>query len=210
MKFSSLLLVLLLPVFGFATVAQAAIYKTYDSEGNVIYTDKPTQDSQQVIIPDKTPPSTGQPKGSPAPPNSGAKTMPGVTGGLTPEDLQNLQKQAIDKQKQLQAQQPQQNAAAHYKGVSIVSPANQATIIDQTFVIANVSIVPNLRPGDEIQILLDGQPTGRTSTSGSQRVILKTPGAHTLQARIVDSDGGMIMSSSSVTINVEFTKTGSK
>ena len=62
---------------------------------------------------------------------------------------------------------------------------------------------PALRPGDQIFLLLDGQPLNGGVATGSQFTL--TPldrGTHTLQAVVRDSGGGLMCQTPGVTYNV--------
>jgi len=90
-----------------------------------------------------------------------------------------------------------------YQGCAIAQPTD-----DQTFSnVDSLSIVvrtdPALRPGDQIFLMLDGQPLNGGVATGSQFTL--TPldrGTHTLQAVVRDSGGGLMCQTPGVTYNV--------
>lgn len=100
----------------------------------------------------------------------------------------------------LQSEQQATTAAVSgYQEFGIVQPQPEATVRNNPgTVIVRFRIEPALRPGDHIQVLLDGQPkgTGATTTVALHRVVR---GTHTLTAVIEDKAGKVLARASPVT-----------
>jgi len=62
---------------------------------------------------------------------------------------------------------------------------------------------PALRTGDQIFLVLDGQPLNGGAATGSQFTLTSVErGTHTLQALVRDSDGGIMCQTPGVTYHV--------
>lgn len=93
------------------------------------------------------------------------------------------------------------NSTANYRDIAITAPKNDATIRNnQGYVPVIVSIEPELKPGDLIQILFDGEPLGKPKASMISAINDIKRGTHTIAASVVDKDGGVIKTSEAVTI----------
>jgi hypothetical protein len=99
---------------------------------------------------------------------------------------------------------PAAAAPPPYRGCAIAQPTD-----DQTFTsVDSLSIIvrtdPALRSGDQIFLLLDGQPLNGGAATGSQFTLTPVDrGTHTLQAVVRDSDGGVRCQTPGVTYNVQ-------
>ena len=90
--------------------------------------------------------------------------------------------------------------ARKYGTISIVSPANEATIRDNTGTVkVNVSLSPALRSGHKLVLLVDGAQKGE-STSGSFTLNNLDRGSHSLTAQVLDKAGKTLISSTPVTV----------
>lgn len=165
-----LLLLLLLP----ATVAAERIYRSTDDEGNPLFTDDPPSDDAEPVELDPltTVPAT----------ETGSDARTGQPDGA-PED----------------AAPP--DDAPPYRGIAVTyPPADQAVRHNGGIVPFRVALEPAeaaLRPGHEVQILLDGELRG----SGSKLQVSVSPvnrGPHTVRARVVDGSGQAIVTSEPV------------
>ena len=93
-----------------------------------------------------------------------------------------------------------------YQGCAIAQPT-----VDQTFTnVDSLSIIvhtdPELRPGDQIFLMLDGQPLNGGVGTGSQFTLTPVDrGTHTLQAVVRDSAGGLVCQTPGVTYSVQQT-----
>ncbi len=87
-----------------------------------------------------------------------------------------------------------------YSAISVTSPANEATIRDNTGTVkVSVSLSPALRSGHKLVLLVDGAQKGE-STSGSFTLDNLDRGSHSLMAQVVDKAGKTLISSAPVTI----------
>src|SRR5207237_10301396 len=90
-----------------------------------------------------------------------------------------------------------------YQGCAIAQPTDDQTFTNADSLSVIVRTDPALRPGDQIFLMLDGQPLNGGVATGSQFTL--TPldrGTHTLQAVVRDSAGGLMCQTPGVTYNV--------
>jgi hypothetical protein len=110
-------------------------------------------------------------------------TLPGVETGNAPRDNSVV-------------------SGAPYSGVAILDPADGATVTNPggNFSV-QFEIMPALRDGDTVQLLLDGQPAGSLSgTSIQLEGVLR--GEHTLELLIIDPDGRFVARADLVSITL--------
>ncbi|MDN5869290.1 MAG: DUF4124 domain-containing protein [Nitrococcus sp.] len=92
-------------------------------------------------------------------------------------------------------------AAPGYAHFSIVEPQPEATVRNNPgTVVVRLEVEPDLRDGDRIQVLLDGQPVttgGPSADTVTLRQVYR--GAHTLSALIKDNAGEVIARADPVT-----------
>ena len=87
-----------------------------------------------------------------------------------------------------------------YSAISVVSPAHEATIRDNTGTVkVNVSLSPALRSRHKLVLLVDGEQKGESRT-GSFTLNNLDRGSHSLVAQVVDKAGNALISSAPVTI----------
>ncbi|NOX92999.1 MAG: hypothetical protein GXP18_11285, partial [Gammaproteobacteria bacterium] len=96
---------------------------------------------------------------------------------------------------------PASRASANtYSAVSIISPADETTIRDNTGTIkVNISVSPALRPGHKLALLVNGEQKGQ-SASGSFTLDNLDRGSHSLTAQVLDKAGKTLISSTPVTV----------
>ncbi len=154
-----LLTALLVPVAG----PLAAIYKSVDEYGNVVYTDEPGADAKPVELP---PLST-----VPAPKSGTPAAEPAGAG------------------------QP----AAVYQQITIVSPAPDATIRDNTGAVAiSVTTEPALAEGHGFIYYLNGDAQGEPVPSSELSLQNVDRGTHDVEVAVVDASGKELIRSESV------------
>lgn len=95
------------------------------------------------------------------------------------------------------------NGLYKYKSLKIVSPVANQTIRDNSGkIVVQVIIDPvfqkNLK--HRLEVLMDGKP--HTGTTGGFSLENVDRGSHTLQARVLDKEGQVLISSSSVTFQM--------
>jgi hypothetical protein len=99
----------------------------------------------------------------------------------------------------------QQEAAAFYTGFSITSPIDQRGIrANDGNITVQLSVQPELRPGDMIVLNVDGEDGEATRSSIDMTVELTnlSRGQHTVRATLVDKKGNELIQSDPVTFFV--------
>jgi hypothetical protein len=92
-----------------------------------------------------------------------------------------------------------------YQSCAIVEPGQESTFANPENVPISVRISPALRPGDQLEVSVDGavlQPVG-----GGLQYQITAPerGAHTVTAAVRDADGKAVCQAASVTFSVQRT-----
>jgi len=156
-------------------VADQKVYKTVGPNGEVTFSDTPTPGATELDV-------------KPAP---SYKAPPLPTPSTTPAD-------------QSAGQPGQHQAGGSYKLVSILAPADDATVINTPGdVQVTVLVEPPLRTGrgDRIRLLLDGKAvdTGEKPNFSLHNV---DRGTHHLQAEVIDRSGATLSQSSSSTFHL--------
>ncbi|HEY0767539.1 MAG TPA: DUF4124 domain-containing protein [Steroidobacteraceae bacterium] len=93
--------------------------------------------------------------------------------------------------------------APSYQGCAIAEPADEQTFTNVDSLTVVVRTDPAIRPGDQVFLMLDGQPLNGGAPTGSPFVLTPVDrGTHTLQALVRSSDGGLMCQTPGVTFNV--------
>ncbi len=93
--------------------------------------------------------------------------------------------------------------AVGYQEFTVTSPTNDTTIRDNGGnVRVNLSLVPGLRNGDSIELMMDGQSIG-SGKSTSVTLTEVDRGTHTVQAAVKDAEGKEIARSNSVIFHLK-------
>ena len=163
-----------------AIAAYGAIYVNQNSNGNIEYTDTPTNNSQKVDVPAVN--TTG--RASPAPTS---QTRPANNASTA-----------------VAAAQSSPNA---YTSFEIVSPKAEETIQNQQVVAVQLKVEPNLNEGDKIQLILDNQPAGTPTPTMYQELPNVPRGTHTLSAEIINSQNQVIKQTATITIYIHLNST---
>lgn len=180
MKKYSLLLALTL----IAGLAQAAVYKWVDSQGNVHFSDSPHSGAQQIEVP----PSQLYSSPPPAPAQDN-QSQDQQSGNQEIQDNQN------------NAEQNNNSPISGYQSLTIIQPVDQATVRNNQGMVSVASrVVPNrLQQGDRFQLIYDGEPLGSPQITSSFILNNVYRGTHTISIQIVDSNGKVQISSDTVT-----------
>lgn len=88
-----------------------------------------------------------------------------------------------------------------YQKLAITSPTNQQTMQNQRDIPVTISLLPNLKKGDNLELWLDGNPYAQHSSTEFTIENIER-GEHSIQAKILSSDGKVLKSSSAVTFFV--------
>lgn len=87
-----------------------------------------------------------------------------------------------------------------YRGISITSPTNdQAVRSNSGSITISTKVDPRLIPSHQVIIYVDGKEIGRGMSATANNV---DRGTHSASAKIVDSEGKTIISSSSITFHL--------
>jgi len=93
---------------------------------------------------------------------------------------------------------------AGYQSINISAPAQGTTIPPgQESIPVQVSLTPQLKDGDAIQLMFNGQPYVPASSSTSYNISSLIRGEHKIQAQIIDSEGNVIARSGTTTVYVK-------
>lgn len=144
----------------------AEIYKSVDSDGNVIYTDISSPEAE--LIPEPTPNTVQMPK--PAP--------PAEKKGKSDKDTV-------------------------YTSLQIVSPAVDETIHSNPGILSiSLALTPelNIKAGDNVNILIDGQVLIKNSASLSAQIPDINRGSHRIQAVVANKEGATLIKSTEVQV----------
>jgi hypothetical protein len=98
---------------------------------------------------------------------------------------------------------PTTQPAAPYQSVAISSPATDATVHDnEGKVSVTTTVTPPLNPKHRLLLFLDGAPAGDSITGGFQLTNIDR-GTHSLEVRIVNEAGTVLLTSSPVTFHMQ-------
>jgi hypothetical protein len=99
-------------------------------------------------------------------------------------------------------------SGVHAQGTSkyqlgIIAPADGSTAFSNTGeVIVRASVVPDLANGDQVELLVDGEPVAPPGTTLDFSLAGVTRGLHQLQVVVLDAAGNAISTSPASTLNV--------
>lgn len=153
-----------------AALANAAtVYRWVDETGTVVFGDEPPADrkAEQIEIP---------------PANVTQTPRPAREAGSAAQETQT---------------QPPE-AWAGYERAAIIYPEPESSVRQNAGnVTVRAELVPGLRQGDQLELLMDGNPVA-TSTTGEFELTNVDRGTHTLVTRIVDQAGETLIESQPV------------
>lgn len=100
----------------------------------------------------------------------------------------------------------QAEPAQPYTRFDIVSPAQQETLwnIGGNLTV-EIALAPNLRPGNRLDVILDGEPQSLNTTSTTVTLTDVYRGVHTVEAVILDDAGNEVLRSLPVQVMVQQT-----
>ena len=91
-----------------------------------------------------------------------------------------------------------------YNKIVIVSPEDQKNFINAVDpVVVQVALSPNLRDGDKIQLLLNGEPKGTPISSTQFTLDNLDRGAYAASVQILDKEGNEVGSSPSISFFIK-------
>jgi hypothetical protein len=149
------------------TAAQATTYVRVEKDGSKTYSDRPLPGGQPVEV---------QPAQTYSPP---ATTTPAPANPSLPRE----QQQVMD--------------AANFQYACAISPRADETFQNPDAVTLGVQLTPGLRPGDLVNVSLDGSAVPNEANSTSTLVQYPERGTHTAAVTVVDRSGKTVCSVSS-------------
>lgn len=151
-----------------ATSAHAGVYKWVDSEGNVHYADRPPTEGAVEV--DLPEPSRYSPRVL----GTTAKPEPSRGSGMASSD-------------------------GTYSSFSIESPRHESTVRDdEGRITVALSLTPELKSGDYIQLTLDGSTLSDRLVATSTQLNGIERGRHEVQARLFDKDGSRLAETNAI------------
>lgn len=94
-------------------------------------------------------------------------------------------------------------ASGNYTTFAIVQPQDQATIFNNTGAVDfTIAATPLIRATDQVVVFLDGQQMPSTREGMQVRIENVDRGSHTVQLKIQDKNGQVLISSNTITINM--------
>jgi hypothetical protein len=187
MKFLLAIALLLISV-----ICSAAIYMQSNTDGQVTYSDMPSQDSKVMNVQDApttqfSTPATQAPKTTTT---TTTKTTKTTTTG-TPAGMPVVEA-----------------AHAPYSSFAITSPTDQQTFQNQREIPVSLNVTPNLQKGDRIGILVDGQSVGEPAPMANFVMHQLSRGTHQVSAVLVDANNSVLRQAGPVTFFVHYAALG--
>lgn len=158
------------------SLSYASIYQQTDSQGDVTYTDTPSNNAKEVSLPSNsisTPSETV--KADEKKPKANSK----VTDSI-----------------------PTLETDSGYSAFGIESPKNLETIQNEPIISVKINISPELKAGDTIQVFLNGQATSDPIKSTRFELKNVERGTHQLYAVLYGADKTQLKKSNPITIFV--------
>lgn len=159
-------------LYTFCLSSYADVYQSTDSNGNILYTDTPSQQAEKLILPQSDLPPQ-QPQVAPDP-----KTAPG-----TPAE---------------------KKANVPYTLFELQTPKDQETLQNESNVTITINIKPELQPGDNIQIYMDGKPIGTPAPTTSFNLGRLERGTHQFYAELIDAQNKVIKKTNLITVYLHY------
>ena len=155
--------------------AAAAIYKVVDDKGNITYTDAPAAEvaGDEVLLPAINPISSSAP-------------APTAERPLVPVDTEQVV------------------AFPGYSFAALVSPSDDSLVhFDQPNVLAQLALIPELDADHLVQFYVDGSAAGNPVAKTSLSISGLERGSHRISARVLSSQGAVLVITPSVTVHVQ-------
>jgi hypothetical protein len=163
-------------------VSGAPAWTWVDANGQVHYSDRPVPGAKQV-------------------------DLPGAQGfGSAPRLQAPVADSTGSTNRQAAAAEKPARIAQRYRAFNIVSPTQQETLWNVGGAVnVQVELDPPLQPGHKLDLYLDGELKNLNSTSATLAVNDVPRGVHSLQAVVLDQNGGEVVRSLATTFMVQQT-----
>ena len=151
----------------------AQIYRVTDADGNVVFTDVPPRPEEKSDPVELGSGSTFEIEDALPSESSATSWSSDSTDDESADDIQTF----------------------GYEMLQVVSPANDASVRENAGnVTVSVAVNPELRPGNRVQLEMDGKVI-RTTTATQINLTEVDRGSHVLRAHIIDDGGDRLISS---------------
>jgi hypothetical protein len=181
--------------FIFPSNVNAAIYKKNEADGTVTFSNQPLDGGKKVNLNDY-PVSTYSKDGRKSKESQGASSSQELTQEIKPEKKDSPEKPA------------EINPAEYYKKFEMASPKDKQTFQNQQKIPVLVTVNPDFLPGSKVQVYVDGSPYGEPAPKSSFTLNKLDRGIHTVYAELIDKNGAVIRTTSTVTIYVHHASLG--
>jgi hypothetical protein len=150
--------------------AATTVYRSVDSEGRVVFSDTPPGPGESAETVEIREPTSFEAPATPPPADASATWDWDMT-----------------------ASGEEEGGTFTYTAATVLSPANDESVRENSGTVTIVAGVdPELRPGHQIQVLMDGQIVA--TTGGNQVTLTEVDrGTHTLLVRVVDESGAILI-----------------
>ena len=157
----------------FFVPAAAQIYKVTDADGNVVFTDVPPRPDEQADQVELGIGSTFEIEDA-LPADSSATSWSSTDS--SDENTEDIQQSG-------------------YEMLKVVAPENDSSVRENAGnVVVSIAINPELRPGNRLQLEMDGKVI-RTTTTKRINLTEVDRGSHVLRAHVIDDSGDRLISS---------------
>ncbi|MCE3045019.1 DUF4124 domain-containing protein [Legionella sp. 16cNR16C] len=158
-------------IFLTTSAVHADIYKWTDSNGNVHFSDKPHPGAEKIDLPE-------------------AQTF-----GPANNQPADTESQPVTDEKENEEEEES------YSYLAVTQPQNEATIRNnQGYIPIIVDIKPELKKGNLLQIIYDGEPLGDPQATTIFALNDVKRGSHTIAVQAVDAEGNVLYTSEPITI----------
>jgi hypothetical protein len=157
--------------------ASAQVFKRTGPDGEVYFSDRPAQDARQVDV------------------------SPAQTISMPPVPEQTDTREPADGE----VPDQQGNSGSLYTEFTIVSPTSEQGVrANDGNVTVHLSLQPELKPGHEIALKIDGEDGQETNTGNGMTIELSnlSRGRHTVVAIVMDDEGNEMIQAGPVSFNV--------
>ena len=165
-----------------ASTVAAAVYKTVDKQGNIIYTDTPPAATAATAVNKVTLPPIN-PVSSP--------TDPAPAAALSPVPPESSDADPV-------------TAFTGYSFIALASPVDGTLMhFNESTLLAQLALTPGLEADHLVQFYVDGSAYGSAIPSLSLSITGLERGSHRISARVLSSRGAILAVATPVTVQVQ-------